>query len=228
MSLTVHMDMVQRSDAWYAARLGMVTASTVGRLLTPTARVADNDTSRKLTMILAAERITGVAQRTPMTADMWRGVDEEPLARDAYSEHVAPVTECGYMVRTEDDWGFSVGLSPDGLVGDLGLIEIKSRLNHVQLDALLSEQPVPPTVWPQLQCALLVSGRSWIDYVSYSSGMALKPHRVYADDGWQKAIVTAVRACEERIAQIITAYADRTQGLPVMPRAIDYSEIEVS
>ena len=113
-------------------------------------------------------------------------------------------------------------------MGDLGLIEVKSRLHHIHMATILSEQPAPTTAWTQLQCALLVSGRSWIDYVSYSSGMALWTQRVHADDGWQAAIVTAVRACEERIAQIIRDYADRTHGLPVMGRTPDYSEIEVS
>ena len=218
-------DVAQRSDEWYALRLGMVTASTVGALLTPTGKVADNDTSRKLALTLAAERITGYAEPSRLSADMWRGIDEEPLARDAYSEHRSPVTECGFMVR--DDWGFRIGYSPDGLVGDLGLIEVKSRLHHIHMATILSEQPAPTTAWTQLQCALLVSGRSWIDYVSYSSGMALWTQRVHADDGWQAAIVTAVRACEERITRIIRDYADRTHGLPVMGCTPDYSDIRI-
>lgn len=141
MSLTVHRDITQRSDEWYALRLGMVTASTVGGLITPTGKVADNDTSRKLALTLAAERITGYAEPSRLSADMWRGIDEEPLARDAYSEHRSPVTECGFMVR--DDWGFRIGYSPDGLVGDLGLIEVKSRLHHIHMATILSEQPAP-------------------------------------------------------------------------------------
>lgn len=223
--LTVHHDVTQRSDEWYALRLGMVTASTVAGLLTATGKVADNDTSRKLALTLAAERITGYAEPSRLSAEMWRGLDEEPLARDAYSEHLSPVTECGFMVR--DDWGFSIGYSPDGLVGDVGLIEVKSRLHHVHMATILSDSDVPPAVRAQLQCALLVSGRSWIDYISYSSGMALWPWRVYPDADWQAAIVTAVTALEQRIAEVTETYHQRTEGLPVMPRTPDYAEIEV-
>lgn len=225
MTLTLYPDMVQRSDEWYEARLGMVTASVVGCLLTPTGKVADNETSRKVALTLAAERLTGYAEPSRLSGDMWRGIDEEPLAREAYSEHRSPVTECGLMVR--DFGSFKIGYSPDGLVGDVGLIEVKSRLHHIHMATILSDQHAPTTAWTQLQCALLVSGRSWIDYVSYSSGMALWTQRVQADDGWQAAIVTAVRACEERITQIIRDYTDHTHGLPVMDRTPDYSEITV-
>lgn len=223
MSLHLYPDMEQRSDEWYAARLGVVTASAVGALLTPGGKVAANDTSRKLALNLAAERITGYAEPARLSADMWRGIDEEPLARDAYSKHRTPVTECGFMVR--DDWGFSIGYSPDGLVGDVGLIEIKSRLHHVHMSTVLTDDGSVPA-WAQLQCALLVSGRAWLDYISYSSGMALWVQRIYPDDGWHKAIVSAVRACEEQVSTIARAYTERTQGLPVMERTPTADEIE--
>lgn len=224
--LTVHADVAQRSEAWYALRLGIVSASTVGRLLTPTLKPADNDTSRRTLLTLAGERITGWAEPNHISPDMWRGIDEEPLAREAYSEHFVPVRECGFMVR--DFGGFSLGLSPDGLVGDDGLIEIKSRLHHTQLSTVLADDPVPTTVMAQLQTALLVSGRSWIDYISYSAGMALWVHRVLPDPVWQRAIRATAAVAEERIAATIATYHERTAGLPVMGRTPDGDEIEVS
>ena len=225
MSLVIH-DVEQRTDEWYAARLGMVTASSVGVLLTPTGKVADNDSARRYVTSLAAERLAGYAEPGRISADMWRGIEEEPLARAAYVEHQrSTVTECGLMVR--DDWGFPIGYSPDGLVGDVGQIEIKSRLHHVHVSTVLSASDVPPEVWAQLQCGLLVSGRSWVDYISYSSGMALWVKRVHADDGYQRAIVAAATQAEDTIAAIVDTYQSRTEGLPVMPRTPDYSEIEV-
>ena len=116
MALTV-LDIVQGSDEWLQARCGMVTASVVARLLTPTLKVANNDTSRGLTHTLVSERITGRAEAGYIGSDMWRGYEDEPRAREVYSEHLAPVSEVGFMVRT--DWGFSLGYSPDGLVGDV-------------------------------------------------------------------------------------------------------------
>ena len=72
-----------------------------------------------------------------MTADMWRGVEDGPVARESYQEHHAPVREIGLLVR--DDWGFPIGCSPDGLVGDDGMIEIKSRLQRHQLLTVLDD-----------------------------------------------------------------------------------------
>jgi hypothetical protein len=82
------------------------------------------------------------------------------------------------MVR--DDWGFSLGYSPDGLVGDDGLIEVKCRRQKKHLQTILADE-VPPENMAQLQCGLLVSGREWIDYVSYCGGMPMYVKRVYPD-----------------------------------------------
>ena len=119
MALHIYDDLEQGSDAWLAARLGMVTASTVGKLLTETGRPANNETSRRHTLSLVAERITGEIEPVWVTDDMLRGQLDEPIARDMYAKHFAEgeqVTETGFMVR--DDWGFRLGYSPDGLVGD--------------------------------------------------------------------------------------------------------------
>ncbi len=89
-----------------------------------TLQPASNAESRGLTALLAAERITGWSDPTYISDDMLRGIEDEPKARDIYSEHFAPVTETGLMIR--DDNGVKLGYSPDGLVGDDGLIEIKS------------------------------------------------------------------------------------------------------
>jgi hypothetical protein len=120
---------------------------------------------------------------------MLRGIEDEPRAVEVYSEHFAPVTTVGFMVR--DDWGFSIGYSPDGLVGDDGLIEVKSRRAKKHLTTILADE-VPVENMAQLQCGLLVSGREWIDYVSYCGGMPLYVKRVEPDQRWFDAITAAV------------------------------------
>lgn len=182
MTLHVFPDLIQGTDEWNDQRRGMVTASAVGQLLTAnTVKPASNDYSRSLTALLTAERITGHTEPTYMNDDMLRGVEDEPRAVDKYSEHYAPVTTTGFMVRTED-WG-KLGFSPDGLVGDDGLIEVKSRRQKKQLTTILSGQ-VPAENMAQLQSGLLVSGRDWIDYVSFCGGMPLYVKRVYPEQRW--------------------------------------------
>jgi hypothetical protein len=179
---------------------------------------ASNDNSRGLTLALVAERITGWTEPTYISDDMLRGIEDEPRARDKYAESYAPVDEVGLIVR--DDWGFQIGYSPDGLVGDDGLIEIKSRRQKKHLETILADV-VPAENMAQIQCGLLVSGRAWCDYVSYCGGMPLWPKRVRPEPKWFDAIVTAVRAFEANAAEMIRIYDESTAGLPTTERVIE-------
>lgn len=223
MSLTLHPDLLQGTPEWHKARCGIVTASVVGKLLTPTLQVADNESSRGVVLALAAERLTGHVDPTYTGPDMWRGHEDEPFARDAYSEHRAPVHEVGFMVR--DDWGYRIGYSPDGLVSVDGQIEVKSRLQKIHLRTILEDR-VPAENYAQIQAGLLVSGRDWCDYVSYCGGMPLWTKRVHPDPMWHEAIVAAVRQCEADIAQIVARYPAAVEGLPPTERVDHDAEIE--
>ncbi|MGH3997640.1 MAG: lambda exonuclease family protein [Pseudonocardiaceae bacterium] len=183
--------------------------------------VANNETSRSLTKLLTAERLTGYTEPTFTSDDMYRGQEDEPRARDLYSEHHASATVVGFMVR--DDWGFPIGYSPDGLVGDDGLIEIKSRRQKNHLATVLADK-VPADNMAQLQCGLLVSGRSWIDYVSYCGGMPLWAKRVYPDQQWFDAITQAVRTFESAAEDMANTYLSRVEGLPATER-IDNNDL---
>ena len=176
---------------------------------------ADNDDSRSLTALLVAERITGHTDPTFTSDDMLRGIEDEPRARDLYSEKYAPVHEVGFLVR--DDWGFRIGYSPDGLVGDDGLIEVKAPRAKTHLRTILSDE-VPPQHMPQLQCGLLVSGRKWIDFLSYSGGMPMWRKRVLPDERWFKAIVAAVEQFEHTAADMVAKYEAAVEGLPATER----------
>jgi hypothetical protein len=185
---------------------------------------ADNnsETSRGLTATLVAERITGYVEPMHVSGDMERGTLDEPYAREIYSENYAPAVEVGFMVR--DDWGFRLGYSPDGLVGDDGLIEIKSRKQKIQLRTIL-EDVVPMENMAQIQCGLLVSGREWCDYVSYCGGMPLWPKRVLPDPRWFTAIIEAVTEFEMTANEMLTKYMESTEGLPATERVNHYEEM---
>jgi hypothetical protein len=211
-------DLIQGSEEWLEQRRGIVTASAVGRLLTSTGRVASNDYSRALTMQLVAERITGWVDPVYVSDAMLRGTEDEPRAVEVYSEHFAPVATTGFMV--EDKWGFRIGYSPDGLVGDDGLIEVKSRASKKQVQTVLTDE-VPTENFAQLQCGLLVSGREWCDYVSFCGGLPLYVKRVVPDQRWFDAIVEAVSTFEDAAAEMVVAYGKATAGMPMTERFID-------
>lgn len=227
MTLHVYDDVQQGTDEWLALRRGIVTASTVGQLLTATGRPANNDTSRRLTLALVAERITGETEPTWVNDDMMRGHLEEPIARDFYADHFAeePVTTTGFMVN--DDYGWSLGFSPDGLVGDHGLIEIKAPRAKAHLATFLADA-VPDRHMAQIQAGLLVSGREWCDFISWFGGMPPYVKRVYADQKWTESIVAAVADFEQVAEDMTHRYDLATRGLPATERRIDYSEIQVA
>lgn len=179
---------------------------------------ASNDISRGITLLLASERITGWTEPTFMNDAMARGVADEPVARGIYSEHYEPVTEVGFMI--EDKWGFPLGYSPDGLVGETGLIEIKSRAPKAQLATVLAGHP-PAENMAQLQAGLLVSGREWLDYISFAGGMHMYVKRIYPDPRWFEAIINATRAFEENAREMIAIYQDSVIGLRPTERTFE-------
>lgn len=185
---------------------------------------ASNEASRSLTDYLVAERITGHTEETRITDDMFRGICDEPIARDLYAEHYAPVNEVGFI--TEDHWGFTIGYSPDGLVGDEGLIEVKSRRQKSQFRTIINGA-VPIEHMAQMQAGLLVTGRKWCDFISYAGGMHLYVHRVRPDDRWQSAIVAAVRQFEANAAELLRLYAEATEGLVLTERIAPIEEIRI-
>lgn len=207
MTITYHDDLIQGSEEWHQARCGLITASEMKLILTPTLKAANNDKTRAHVWELAAQRITGYVEPTYIGEAMLRGHEDEILARALYSEHFAPVTECGFV--TNDEWGFTLGASPDGLVGADGLIECKSRIQKYQVQAIVEhwrDGTTPDEFTLQVQTLLLVTERRWCDLISYSGGLPMIPMRCEASPEIQAAIVDACDAFEARVAEAVRDY----------------------
>jgi len=224
-SLNIYPELDQGSPEWLAARCGLLTASVIGKLITPTLKVASNETSRGVVETLVAERITQYVEFVYPNSDMQRGSLDEPYARDLYSEQHAPVTEIGFATRTFN--GRKLGASPDGLVGEVGGIEIKSRKAKVHLRTILTDK-VPAENMAQIQTCMLVLDRQWWDYVSYSGGWPLHVIRVHPDPAWQDVIIDALYQFEDSAASMIAAYTAATDGAPIAPRIDHDEEIEIA
>lgn len=204
----VYHDKIQQgSIEWYQARLGLMTASEMKHVLTPKLKLADNDKTRTHVYELLAQRISGYVEPIFESFDMLRGCEDEIEARLLYSTNYEPVTECGFV--TNDKWGFTLGFSPDGLVGDDGLIECKSRKQKYQVQTIVecsAADKAPDEYMLQIQTGLLVSERKWCDFVSYSGGLPMTTVRVWPDPIVQAAIVTAASDFEERISHTRAIY----------------------
>lgn len=226
MTLTNYADIEQRTPEWFDVRRGVVTASSVGTLITPkTIKPAANPKSRALVEQLVAERISGWTDPTHMNDDMWRGVLEEDRAVAVYAEHYAPVTRSGFM--TEDRFGFTIGYSPDGLIAEDGLLEVKCPRAKAHVQTILADA-VPEQYMAQCQTALLVSGRDYLDYVSFVGGLPLYRKRVEPDEKWFAAIVDAVGAFEAIAAKQVADYNSRVVGMPATERIELFPEAQVA
>lgn len=152
--------MEQRTDEWYQARLGKVTASKVSAVLAK----KDSATRADYLTDLVLERLTGKQQEFYQNEAMQWGTDTEPQARMAYEAHTNNLV---------DEYGFidhptivNFGCSPDGGIGEDGLIEIKCPNSKTHLSTLLSGK-APSKYIPQMQTQMAVMNRQWCDFVSF-------------------------------------------------------------
>ncbi len=212
MAITYHPNLIQGADEWYKARLGLLTASEMDLIMTPsTMKAADNDKSRAHVYELLSQRITQYVEPSYVGDAMMRGWEDEVYARQAYEKAYAPVKECGFV--TNDKWGFTIGYSPDGLVGDDGLIEVKSRRQKFQVQTMIenaTEGTIPPEFVLQCQTGLLVTEREWIDFISYSGGLPMVTIRVRPIEAVQAKIIECATKFEEQIAAKRARYDDVT------------------
>lgn len=201
--ITYHPELIQGSDEWLEARRGLITASSLNLILTPTLKVAANEKERQHLYELLAQRVTGYVEPQYVSYDMLRGLEDEVYARELYSEKYEPVETVGMV--TNDELGFVMSCSPDGLVGDVGLIEIKSRMQKYQAQTII-EGEVPNEYMLQIQGELFVTGRKWCDFISYSGGMPMFVKRVRPDDAYQRAIIESATAFEGRMREAQKKY----------------------
>jgi hypothetical protein len=187
----------QGSPEWFQCRMGIPTASEFDTVLAKGRSGGESKTRRTYMLKLAGEILTGQPMYSYQNDHMERGKEMEAEARDLY----AMVTETeparvGFMRRGD------AGASPDSLVGDDGLLEIKTKLAHLQLDCILSDD-LPSEHKAQCQGQLWISGRQWVDFVSYWPGLPLFVNRVYRDELYIAKLREAVDLFNNELADIV-------------------------
>ncbi|MBK9496851.1 MAG: YqaJ viral recombinase family protein [Xanthomonadales bacterium] len=199
----------------------MLTASEMHLIITPTLKVAKNEKTRSHMYELLAQRVTQYVEPRYVSDDMLRGKDDELAARQYYHDNHAPVTECGFVTLTTPD--YTIGYSPDGLVGDDGLIECKSRRQKFQVQTFLEwhrGRSIPEDYLLQVQTGLFVTRRQWCDLVSYSGGMPTCVMRVHPDPAVHAAIELAATEFEAQIRALMVDYKSAVKGLKASERRV--------
>lgn len=223
--ITIHPEVEQGSPEWLAMRCGMLTASEVKLIMTPTGKIADNDKTRAHVWELAAQRISGHVEPTYVGDEMLRGHEEELLARIAYDQCIGATQTVGFVVNTR--LGFSVGCSPDWLVGTDGLGEAKSRRQKFQVQTICENvlaETCPDDFMLQVQAQLWVTERKWCDFCSYSNGLPMAVIRILPDAAWQARFEEAAIAFEDRVQRAVfdyrTAVASGARLIPTERREV--------
>jgi hypothetical protein len=190
-------DCAQNSPEWHECRRGIVTASRFADVLAK----GQGITRSKYLYTLAGEILTGDVQPSYTNDAMERGheMEADAVGLYAFERDVEPMT-CGFMRRGR------AGCSPDRLVGENGLLEVKSKLPHLQLE-VLERDDVPPEHKAQVQGQLWVSGRAWCDFVSYWPRLPLFVKRVYRDEKYIETLAQAVADFVGELDALVKKYS---------------------
>lgn len=187
-------NIIQGTDEWKRARLGIATASNFDAVQAKGKGGEEAATRRNYRIKLALQRVTGVIEEGFTSQAMLNGVEREPIARSIYEMRTNEIVdEVGLVLHDT----LECGASPDGLVGSNGLIEIKCPTQGVHLEYLrLDREPAAYTA--QIQGQLWVTEREWTDFVSFNpdfpDNCQLIVRRIHRDDEYIKRLADAVAA----------------------------------
>lgn len=211
----------QRSEEWRRARLGKITASRFADVLTePRSKAARENgelsgTATSYLLDILAEILTGTAQEPPTTKAMEWGNQWEGIAAEVYGELTGrAVKEVGFVTHPTEPM---IGGSPDRLVDDDGLLEIKCPYNtRIHLGYVLGGV-LPAEHTAQVQGNLWVTGRKWADFISYdprisgdaSLAMAFFVHRVVRDDAFIGILAQRVLAFRDHVLEALCTIKKR-------------------
>lgn len=216
-------DFEQRTEPWFVVRRGIPTASRFAAVLAEGKDGADAKTRDLYMRQLAGERITGQTCETFQSDAMVRGVAMEPAIRDTYAEERMIVPQpCGFVRRTiHNPFGdpLVVGCSPDSLIGDDGLLQIKTMRPDLLIDLQdRGAQAFPSGHRAQCQGELWVTGRKWLDLRIGYAGMPIAlTFRVLRDDAYIADLRKAADVFSFQLRQMVERIQPATLVQEMMP-----------
>lgn len=195
--------LLQGSEEWLKARLGVATASNFSKIITSTGK--ESTSLSKYALELATEKMLIEPEESYENIHIRNGKEREPIARQLYCEtKLCVVEEVGFIVSDCGDFGYS----PDGLVGDKGLIEIKCPMATTHAKYLIDDK-LPSDYVAQVQGGLFVSGREWCDFVSFHNNFQedkkLFVKRIFRDEEFIKSLKVGL----EKVVNLRNQYLEK-------------------
>ena len=197
--------MQQRTEEWYQARLGKVTASRIADIVAKTQKGAYTQKRVDYMNELLCERLTGQREEKYTSSDMQRGTELEEQARQMYElESARDVSEIAFVPHPRIQMN---GASPDGLIEEEGLLEIKCPKTATHLAFLENKQPKFKYIC-QMQWQMACTGRKWCDFVSYDDrlpeNLAYRSVHIPRDDDFIQSLEQEVEKFLAELEQKIT------------------------
>lgn len=190
-------DCEQGTPEWFQARLGLPTASEFATVMASGRDGGASKTRRTYMLKLAGEILTGEPSEGFSNAHTERGKVMEDEARDLYAflTNTDP-QRIGFIVNGQK------GCSPDSLIGNDGMVEIKTKLPHLLIEVILKGK-FPAEHKAQCQGALWVAEREWIDIAVFWPKLPLYRQRAYRDEAYIKELAAAVDAFNDELREIV-------------------------
>ena len=196
----------QRSPEWHEARRGIPTASSFNKIVTSNG--SPSKQAEGYLYQLVAERLAGVREEAYISPAMLEGIAREAESRRVYAMlREVEVEEVGFCI---DDSG-RYGCSPDGLIGEDGVLELKNPQGKAAVEYLVSGT-LPTAYVQQVQGQLLVTGREWCDFVSYYPGLPTLIVRVERDEGFISKLRDALEAFCDRLDEVCKVIRDESHS----------------
>ena len=205
----------QRTPEWEAARLGKATASRIADVIAKT-KSGYAASRANYAAELVCERLTGAKAEAYESPAMRWGAEKEAEALALYAfEQDADVTLIGFLDHPKIAMS---GASPDGLVGDVGLVEVKCPMTATHIETLLGQAP-QTRLLAQMQWQMAVSGRAWCDFVSYDPRLPLPMRLFVRRIQRETALITALEREVRTFLAEVEATVDRLSGLSTISEA---------
>ena len=216
----------QRTDEWFKSRLGRLTASRFGDLLTQPRSTKDKEagivsqTTKSYLIEKLSEVLTGTSREFDNEGMDW-GTQTEQEAREFYEfQNIAEVEQTGFVVLKENPM---VGCSPDGLVGEDGTLEIKCPFNTNNMVEYMFDGPIPNNYYAQIQGGLWILDRKWCDFVVYdprikNAELRMHVRRIYRDEIFieklKASVDTALKYYEAMLKRVGLTFEDVLNDKP--------------
>lgn len=203
-------DVEQNTEAWARLRLGLPTASMFATILAKGRDGGASVTRRTYLYKLAGEILTDEPAENYTNEHMARGHEMESAARDlyAFTRDVNPEL-VGFITN------HGAGCSPDSLLGDDGMLEIKTKLPHLHIEALLRDG-IPPEHKAQCQGQLWLAEREWLDLAIYWPKLPLIVRRVHRDEPYIRELAAGVAAFKDELAEMVA----RVRAAHLAPQSV--------